>query len=100
MGVRVLLLAIVVNGAVAPAVASAAPSAPAAGLASTGTEDNRDALCELAGCCAGCLADPEGAARPIEHVLPDLSSARGFAAISDPFTEEHVRLPFRPPIAR
>ena len=101
MGVRVLLLAIVVIGAVPPSVTSAASSAPAAALSNTGNGEGSGAgLCELAGCCDGCLADPDEAARPIAHVLPNLSYARAFAAIGDPFTEERVRLPFRPPMAR
>jgi hypothetical protein len=90
MVVRLLLLAIVVNSVVTPPVASAASGAPAIGQSSAASE-----------ClCAGCETDRDEVTRPIEHVLPDLPSARAFAALSDPSTEEHVRPPLRPPMAR
>lgn len=88
--VRLLLLALVLS-AVAPApVAAATSGEPSVGLSNTG---------DLVDSCDGEFADPDEVTRPLEHVLAILSSARGFAAIVDPFTGEHVRLPFRPPIA-
>jgi hypothetical protein len=91
--IRLLLLAIVVNSFAPAPVARAAASAPAVDLANTGAGELDSP------CCVGCVADPEGAARPLSHVLPNLACGDKFAAISDPFTEEHLRLPFRPPMA-
>ena len=96
---RLLLLAIVLDGFVPPPVATAASSAPAAGLSASRDGGNGSGPRDLVCFCAGCLADPDEAARPLEHVLPNLSNARGFAAIGGPFTEEHLRLLFRPPIS-
>ena len=97
--VRLLLLVILVDGAVSPSVARAASGTPAAGPSASRDAHSGPGSCELVGFCDCCLADPDEAARPFEHVLPNCTNARGFAAISDPFTAEHVRLPFRPPIA-
>ena len=99
MLVRLLLLVIIVDGAVPLPVASAASSTPAAGLSASRDGGHGSGPRELVSFCACCLADPDEAARPLGHVLPNLCNAQGFAALSDPFTAEHVRLPFRPPIA-
>lgn len=81
--VRLLLLALVVIG-----------SLP---LAGSGLPSGVVAVAAAADVC--CSAEPETAVPRSEHALALPSRPLELTAASAPFTGEHVRLPFRPPIA-
>ena len=84
--VRLLLLALVVTDLLVPAGMSLSSSAVAV------------AASEDAGC-ACCSSETETAAPRSEPTLRLPSERRDVSAARAPITEEHVRLPFRPPMA-
>ena len=84
--VRLLLLALVVTDLLVPASMSLSSSAVAV------------AASEDAGC-ACCSFETETAAPRAEPTLRLPSEPHDVAAASAPITAEHVRLPFRPPMA-
>ena len=104
--VRLLLLALVVPDLLVPAGMSLSSSAFAV-AASEHVEcaqpspggDDEHARGSVVRLCVCCSAETETAAPRCEPTPRPPSEPHDLAAASVPITEEHARLPFRPPIA-
>ena len=105
--VRLLLLALVVADLLVPAGMSLSSGGAIAVAASEDVEcaqsshdgDDEHARGSVVRLCVYCSAETETAAPRSEPTLRLPSEPHADAAVTAPITEEHVRLPFRPPMA-